>query len=115
VSKIKSAQATLNELRDGQVMNELAAAIHEATKAVKEHGKAATVTLDITVKPFQTKGLAESPITVLAEVSSKLPKPEVPSTLFYIDGDGNPTRQPTRQNDLPGVTVVGVGTAQGAA
>lgn len=103
MSQIKPAQITLNALREGQVMNELAQAIHDATCAVRDMGKAADVTLSISFQPIKgvAQGLADSPIGVVAEVNTKLPKPALPSTLFYIDESGNPTRQPNHpQPDL---------------
>lgn len=105
--QIKPAQITLNALRDGQIMNELAAAIHEATCAVRDHNKPAEITLTIRLKPLKgvSAGLKESPIAAEAEVSTKLPKPDLPTTLFYIDGEGNPTQSaPGRQSGL-GLTV----------
>jgi len=102
---IKPAQATLNSLRDGQVMNELAQSIHDATAAVQQFGKAAEVCLTIKLRPLGSKGVSDA-IEAVADVSTKLPKQEPPSTLFFIDRDGNPSRTQDRQQDLPGVTVI---------
>ncbi len=109
--QIKPAQVTLNALRDGQVMNELAAAIHEATCAVRDHNKPAEITLVVRLKPLKgvSTHLMEAPIVAEAEITTKLPKPELPTTLFYIDGDGNPTQQaPERQQGL-GLSVASQG------
>lgn len=115
--QIKPAQATLNALRDGQIMNELAQAIHDATCAMTDHNKPATVTLTMTFEPMKgvTAGLRETPLIVRAEVTTKLPKPEAPTTLFYKDEDGNPTQQaPARQPAL-GLTVApATGAAHGS-
>lgn len=97
--KIKPAQATLNELRDGQVMNELAQAIHDAMAAAHHFRKAATVNLSITIKPMGTQGVSDA-FEVVAEVDTKLPKPQPPSTLMFVDDDGNPSRQQTRQSEM---------------
>jgi hypothetical protein len=102
---IKPAQATLNELRDGQVMIELATAIHEATAATLEFGKEARVTLTITLKPLTEKNLSEPVISAIAEVTTKLPKAEPASTLFFVDQDSNPSRSPTRQTELTGLAI----------
>lgn len=112
-TRIIPAQVTLNSLRDGQVMNELAQAIHDATKGVRDLNQAAKVTLTLDLMPIKgiDQGLREPPINVVAEVIVKLPKPPLPSTLFYVDENGNPTRTPTaRQPDL-GLTIAKGGTA----
>lgn len=106
MSQIKPAQATLSALRDGQVMNELAQAFHDAATAVKNFGKPAKVTLEITVAPIKgtSQHLAEQPIVMVAEVLTKLPKEESPSTIFFVDVDGNPSRQmETRQQSFVGI------------
>lgn len=108
--KIKPAQATLNELRDGQVMLELAQAIHDAAGAARDMRKPATVTLTLTFETLKTgtQGLKEAPMIARAEVATKLPKAEAPTTLFYMDEDDNPTRHaPAReQSELSGFSVV---------
>jgi hypothetical protein len=97
---IRSSQATLNEIRNGELMHELAAEIHNALMAVRTQGKPATVKVELTITP-QNKHLVEPYITISGEVSSKLPKPEIPGTIFMIDEDGNPTRNLTKsQSDL---------------
>lgn len=103
MTKIIPAQVTLNALRDGQVMNELAQAIHDATAAMLHHGKAATVTLALSIEPVKgvSAGLRESPFVIRAKVVSKLPEAEPPTTIFYADEDCNPTQNaPARQPTL---------------
>lgn len=103
--KVKSAQATLIELRDGQVLNELAQSIHNAMQAVETFRKPAEVTLSITIKPLGTEGVSDA-VEFIAEVTEKLPKAKPPSTLFFVDGDGNPSKQREKQPDLSGLNVV---------
>ena len=103
--KIKSAQATLNELRDGHVLNELAQSIHNAMKAVATFRKPAEITLSITIKPLGNEGVSDA-VEFIAEVTEKLPKAKPPSTLFFVDGDGNPSKQRDKQPDLSGLNVV---------
>lgn len=98
---IRSAQSILIEIRRGALMEELSAALHEAACAVKDYGKAATVSVQITIKP-QTKNMADPIVAVEAEVSTKLPKPDVEATIFGLDEDTNLTRNLSRQqDDLP--------------
>jgi hypothetical protein len=103
--KIKSAQATLNELRDGQVMIDLAQAIHDAMGAAQQHRKEAKATLTISFRPMGTSGVSDA-FEVIAEVDTKLPKQSPPSTLMFCDIDGNPTRTQDRQAEMP-FTVAG--------
>ena len=73
--QVKPAQTTLNALNDGNVMMELAQAIHDAIGAVTAHNKAVTVTLTVTIAPMKKDSrLAEAPLLFSGEVSSKLPK-----------------------------------------
>jgi hypothetical protein len=48
---IKSAQGTLNEIRNGDLMTEAAAAIHEGLAAVRSLGKPAKITIELTIAP----------------------------------------------------------------
>lgn len=101
---IRPALDTLRELRAGEVMDELAVHIHRALAAVSEHGKPAEIALTIKVKPLGTKGVSDA-VEFVAEVSSKLPRAEPPSTLFFVDASGNPSRRQDRQSDLPGLSI----------
>ena len=108
MTQIRSAQATLSELEGGQIMNQLAQAFHDAADAVKVYNKPAKITLTIEVAPFKGLGqnLMEHPIGMTAEVVCKLPKPETPATLFFVDEQG-PSRNPTtRQSTLTGIGSV---------
>lgn len=107
--QIRPAQVTLNALNGGATMTELAQAIHDATGAVRGQNKPATVTLTISFEPMKgvAAGLKEAPLLARAEIATKLPKPELPTTLFYVDDDGNPTQQaPARQPAL-GLSIAG--------
>ena len=100
--KLRPAQAILNEIEDGAALEALAQAFHDAIAAVREHGKPATVNLSITVGTLgeNQHKLVEPPIIMQAEVTTKLPKAKPPATVFFVDQDGNATRNQTRQNDL---------------
>lgn len=98
---IRSATVILTELRDGQVITELSGAIHDALAAVKEHNKPAEVVLRVKIAPFNETKLVEPAITMTAEVEKKLPKEVPPSTIFFLNDDGNPQRNPARQDKLP--------------
>jgi hypothetical protein len=97
---IRPAQATLNELRDGQVMVELAQGIHDAIGAAQYHRKEAKVVLTITFAPMGTQGVSNA-VEVIGCVDTKLPKIAPPSTLMFLDLEGNPSRQQDRQTEIP--------------
>lgn len=103
MAKIRPAQAILNEIRNGELMVELAAAIHEATGMVADLGKPAVVTLKITVDmPKNMKNLSDPYLVITGRVATKLPETEAAQTLFKVDEDGNATRNLSRaQSDLP--------------
>ena len=112
--KIRPAQAILNEIEDGATLEALAQAFHDAIAAVKEHGKPATVNLSITIGTLgeSQHKLVEPPIIMLAEVTTKLPKAKPNATIFFVDQDGNATRNHTRQADML-LSVAGA-TAEGS-
>lgn len=101
--QVRSSLQILSEVRDGQVAAELSNAIHDATAAVKEFGKKATVTVELTIAPLRggAEKLVEAPLIMTAEVSSKLPQAEPEATIFFVDAGGNMTRVPSsKQPDL---------------
>lgn len=107
-----TAMKTLSELDEGRLLATLQQAFHDAAAAVKQHGKAATINLKITVTPVSVNHLYEQPITMDADVTVKLPK-DLPKTIFFIDADGNPTRTATpRQPTITGLGVVDTETGE---
>jgi hypothetical protein len=88
---IRSIMSILPELRQGQTITEISAALHDALASVAEHKKDAKVTVTFTVSPTSKAHLKEAAIFIRADVDSKLPE-VTEETLFFVDGDGNPTR-----------------------
>jgi hypothetical protein len=101
MSGIAPAITTLQALRDGKTLDQLALALHDGINAVEAFRKPAKITLEITIAPFGTKGVSGM-VTMTAEVSAKLPKPDPEETPFYVDMNGNPTthQERTRQMGL---------------
>jgi hypothetical protein len=98
---IRSAINIIAELRGGQVVTEMSAAIHDAVAAVREHNKKATVTLTLVIAPASNQQLREPAITIVPEVDAKLPEAPGDATLFFVDSDGNPSRNiEKKQPDL---------------
>lgn len=100
MSAIKPALETLRELDEGNHLDKLAVAFHDATSGVTALGKSSKVTVVYDFAPLSKQGLAEPVITVEAEITTKLPKPDANKALFYVDVDGNPTTQQQRQRGL---------------
>jgi hypothetical protein len=107
MSTSRSATAILAEIREGRLVLELSEEIKKAIAAVNEHGKAAIVTLDLTIEPLRkgSENLVEAPLVFTGEVSSKLPKPKPESTLFFVGADGNVSRQPGERQPALGLSV----------
>ena len=112
--KITPAQVTLNALRDGQVMNEMAQAIQHAMDNVNEFRKPAEINLCITIRPLGTEGVSDA-VEIIGDVQEKLFKPKPPSTLFFRDADGAPSRQRDRQPEIPGLSIAGAVKPSSAA
>jgi len=98
---------TLRELRDGQVLDEFSMHLHDAVSAVQALGKPAEVSITIKVKPFSKTRVMNPALAFEAEVTSKLPKPDREGDIFFVDDNGNPTRNQTRQSDLTGLKIAG--------
>jgi hypothetical protein len=100
--KLRPAQAILCELNEGHTLEDLAQAFHDAIEAVKEHGKPASINLSITIGTLgeNQHHLIEAPVIMQAEVITKLPKAKPAATIYFIDADGNPVRNQTRQESL---------------
>lgn len=114
--KIRPAQAILLEIREGQLLNELACAFHNAIANVREHGKGCEVIVKIKIGTMDSSKhkLVEPPILMQGKVVEKLYEPEPNATVFFVDAEGNATRNLTRQETL-NLTAVAGGGAPAAA
>lgn len=93
MANIRPAQATLNEIRDGDLMNELAQAIHQATGATYAHDKKSVVTIELALTvPKNNKGMSDKFLVVSGDVRVKLAQADTQQTLFAQDEEGNLTR-----------------------
>lgn len=103
---IRPALETLAELDQGRFLDKLAVHIHDAVSAVTMFGRPGKIVITLDVATLGQKNLTEPVITIEADIASKLPKPEAPKALFFVDLDGNPTTKQQRQRDL-GLSVAG--------
>lgn len=84
---------------NGRTHNELSEALHHLIAAVQETGKGGRVQLTVDIKPL-SKGDGHT-LTVTDTVAVKMPKSERPQSVFFVDSDGNLTRNDPRQMSLP--------------
>lgn len=88
--------AVLNQLRRGAAVVDASEGLAEVVKAVRKTGKKGKLTITITVVPLN-KGAA---VDIVDEVNTKLPKPNMGSSLFFADDDGALMRNDPRQGEL---------------
>lgn len=100
----------LQTLRRGKTILELDEALAEATRAVREHGGSAEVTVKFKVKRFNKSSGKE--VVVSDAIQSKLPKPDRADTLFFSTEGGALSRTDPDQRTLPGVVEVDKNTGE---
>ncbi|MBF6459831.1 hypothetical protein IU433_12365 [Nocardia puris] len=93
----------LVELRRGRVAVELTEALHELIAQVKDTGKPGSLSLVIKVsKQKKTEGM----LVIDDNVITKMPPRDRDSSLWFVDHDGNPTRQDPNQLEFQGIRVI---------
>lgn len=101
---------TARDIRRGQFLEDCTDELHAVVAAVEETGKAAKLTIEITVKPAsKTKGA----VIISDKIRAKLP--EVPSgeTILFVTTENNLVATDPRQTklDLKEVQPAGVTSA----
>lgn len=98
---VKPFAAALAELDKGRVHARLSEQLHELTSAVQATGKAGTLTLTLSLSPIK-KGQTDT-LQLVPKVVLKAPTgdDETPTTVFFVDGAGNLTREDPTQMRLP--------------
>ena len=91
-------QFSLELIRNGLLCCDIEDAIRDATQAVTERGKAATVTIKLTVKPA-TKSSSDN-VIITDDVSVKLPKLSSGETILFTCEDGRLSADNPRQGKL---------------
>jgi hypothetical protein len=80
----------------GRSHEQISAELHELLGAVAEHGKKGSLTITVSVEP--SKGHIDgAPLTIGIESTLKAPRASAPPAIYFMDGDGNPTRNDPRQ------------------
>lgn len=91
------AEVLMQQAR-GRTHDDLSQSLHQLIAAVQETGKGGKLQLTIDVKPL--KGDTNT-LAVTASTACKLPQVDQPSSIFFVDGEGNLTRNDPRQMSLP--------------
>jgi len=90
--------AFIADIRAGQAVEDYTEQLRELVEECRETGRAGTITLKVTIKPF---GKDESAMRIEDSLTIKPPKPDTLSSVFFAHGDGRLTRRDPRQPDLP--------------
>lgn len=101
----RSALTILSELDNGLVMAALTEQLYSAHQQASATQRPAKVQLTLTIKPAATRatpGVNHGDVLqIIAAIDTKLPKPVHDATIFFVNADGNISRNQDRQPDLP--------------
>lgn len=83
----------------GRSHEQISDELHDLLAAVAEHGKKGALTITVTVEP--PKGHVDGgPLAIGIDSSIKAPKASAPPAIYFVDADGNATRNDPRQMAL---------------
>lgn len=90
----------------GRSHEEISDELHKLLSAVNEHGKKGSLVITLTAEP--PKGHIDgAPVAISIDSVLKAPKASTPPSLYFVDDDGNASRNDPRQTaafdvrDLP--------------
>lgn len=89
----------LQDIRDGRTHSELTNGMDELLQAVRNTGKAGTITLEIKIKPA-SRGTDCDKVVIADKVTVKAPKPERGDDFFWVTDDNDLSRNHPRQHNL---------------
>jgi len=90
---VRPFAAVLQELDKGRVHSELSEKLHELIAAAQNTGKAGQITFTVAVTPDPKTDM----LRFATKVAAKMPAAQRAESLFFVDRDGNPTRQDPHQ------------------
>ena len=96
--QIRPFAAWLQEQSQGRTHSELSDALHDLIARVQDTGKKGTLTLSVHVETMKGDNTA---LVISDEIKLKLPEHDRKASLFFVDANGNPTRNDPRQIALP--------------
>lgn len=103
--------AVLQALQQGKTHRELSDKLQDLVGAVKETGRAGTLTLKLKVSPSKVGGALEIDDTV----TTSIPEPKRDASLFFVDRNNNLVRDNPAQTELDLSPVRVVNRSEGAA
>lgn len=99
--------SAFTQLRRGGAAVDASEALLDVVQAVRKTGKKGTLTIKITVCP-NAKG-DDVVLSLLDDITTKIPKAERGSTIFFAEDDGTLVRNDPRQGELRFSIVEGKG------
>jgi hypothetical protein len=90
-----SFELQLRHVRKGACLSELSEKLQAAVSSVRALNKPATLTLKLTISPFNDGAFA-----LVDEVNTKLPVPNKGHTLFYATDEGVLVREDPNQTEM---------------
>lgn len=93
----------LTILDRGAAHDEASRSLHDLIAAVVDLGRKGSLTIAIEVSPL--KGMKDQ-VVLTAQVTTKMPKADATSQMFFVDQSGNLTRSDPRQPQIEGLTIV---------
>lgn len=81
---------------NGRTHEEIGSELHTLIEAVRETGKKGSLAVVITIDP-PAAGMDGGPLSIGIDSVLKAPKPTSPRSIYFIDAEGNPTRNDPRQ------------------
>ena len=88
----------LTTLNKGRKMHELSTEIEKLVSAVRETGKAGSISMELSVKPTAADA---TQVFVSLKIVGKHPKPDEKETLFFTTRDNALVRNNPEEQDLP--------------
>ena len=89
---------TLEEIDRGNLPDECATELAKVVEAVRESGKKGYLQIRLNVKPAARNETKQ--MEVSAEIKTKEPRPDRPSSIFYADGENNLLRNDPDQTAM---------------
>jgi hypothetical protein len=87
--------ATIQGIRDGQLVSLLTDELQDVITSVIEHSKGGSISLKLKIEPN-----GDNAVTITSEVDAKQARPAVGKAIFYADTGGTLHRRDPRQGDM---------------
>lgn len=97
-TEVRPFDAFLREHRRGAALYDAGIALQQLVEAVESTSKGGSLTIKLTLKPDAKYGTA---VEVSDQITVSLPTPDLPSSLFYMDGSHNLVRNDPAQMTIP--------------